>query len=133
MNKYYLDFIMKKLENDIKNELISKNQDKEEIILRETIDYFQKNEIVFEENTSSSGTHQRRNRDAYKGKKNKCKARIWNEGHGGQCSCSGKKEYDNYCKTHFNKGSNWWLGTIDEPRPERPINSHGKVHYWLSS
>jgi len=132
MDKYYFDFIKRKLEKDIIRELISKNADNHEIILDEISKYFN-NDIVFIDDFTSSGTHQKRNRDAYKDKKNRCRARIWNEGLGGQCSCSGKKEYNDYCKRHFNKENEWWLGTINKSRPERPIHLNGKVHHWLNN
>ena len=49
---------------------------------------------------------------------------------GGQCSFTGK--YDGFCKKHSEKKYEWWLGTIDQPRPERPINHKDKIHIWLN-
>ena len=67
----------------------------------------------------------------YKDKEGRCKARVWNEGEGGQCSFTGSEGYDGFCKTHFNKGGNeWFLGCIDEPRPERPQFPNGDILRW---
>lgn len=58
-----------------------------------------------------------------------CKARIWNGGYPCQCSHRQQDETD-YCKKHKPSflGDGWWLGRIDEPRPENPvyIDKHGK-------
>jgi len=131
MNEYYSSFLKQKLKNDIEHSICLLNPSQQSIIMDELNEIF-KSEIVFhEKERNTHGTHQVRDRNAYKNKKERCIARVWNEGNGGQCSCIGKKEYNNFCKTHFNKGGNeWWLGTIDKPRPERPVNSKGKLHYW---
>ena len=52
---------------------------------------------------------------------------------GGQCSRTG--DYEGFCKYHFHPATgpgkyDWWLGTIDKPRPERPKNHKGKIHIW---
>lgn len=129
MNNYYNDFIVEKLKNDIikdLNDIFDK-----EMVIKEVNDYFEKNEIVFNETNKVTGTHQIRNRDAYDKKENKCKALVWNEGHGGQCSRSSKNEFNGFCKTHFKKGGeDWFLGTT-EKRVERPIDTKGKFYEWL--
>ena len=40
-----------------------------------------------------------------------------------------QEKYDGFCKKHSLKGHTWWLGTINLPRPERPINHNGKFIY----
>jgi len=130
MNKYYYEFIKEKLKKDIIEEM-SKNKRYENMIQKEIDDYFKNNEIEFNESNKIIGTHQVRNRDAYEKKENKCKALVWNEGFGGQCSRSMKDDCGGFCKQHFKKGGEeWWLGTI-EKRVERPVDIKGKVHYWL--
>lgn len=129
MNKYYYDIIIQKLKNDVIKEL-NEILD-EEIINKEVNEYFETNTIVFNETNKVTGTHQIRNRNAYDKKENKCKALVWNEGHGGQCSRSAKKGCNDFCKTHFSKGGeNWFLGTI-EKRVERPMDAKGKIYEWL--
>ena len=129
MKKYYFDFIQEKLKKDIIQTLIDQTIDP--LIVEELVtSYLSENEIVFEEIKETSITHKIRDRSAYKNKKNKCIARVWNEGEGGQCSRSGI--HCGFCKTHFKKGGHcWWLGTINQPRPERPIYpTSGEVHHW---
>lgn len=129
MNKYYYDLIIQKLKNDIIKEL-NEILD-EEIVNKEVNEYFETNTIVFNETNKVTGTHQIRNRNAYDKKENKCKALVWNEGHGGQCSRSAKKDCNGFCKTHFSKGGeDWFLGTI-EKRVERPVDTKGKIYEWL--
>ena len=129
MNKYYYNFIIEKLKKDIINEISDK--DNIEIVKKEINEYFLKNEITFNENVQNTGTHQYRTRVAYQNKENKCKALVWNEGHGGQCSRKMKEGCNGFCKTHFTKGGeDWWLGTI-EKRVERPVDIKGKIHIWL--
>ena len=133
MNKYYFEFLLQKLKKDCKSDLLTEfNSEIHDIILKEIDLYFAKNTITFTEVNISSGTHQVRNRNAYQGKINKCKALVWNEGYGGQCSRTSKEDCNGFCKTHFHKGGTmWWLGTIEQ-RIERPIDSKGKVHYWIT-
>ena len=129
MNKYYYDLIILKLKNDVIKEL-NEILD-EEIVNKEVNEYFETNTIVFNETSKVTGTHQIRNRNAYDKKENKCKALVWNEGHGGQCSRSAKNDCNGFCKTHFSKGGeDWFLGTI-EKRVERPMDSKGKIYEWL--
>ena len=89
-------------------------------------------ELKFEEekNYKENKTHKYRDRIKYEGKEGKCLARVWNCGMGGQCSFTGK--YGGFCKKHSEKKYEWWLGTIDQPRPERPINHKDKIHIWLN-
>lgn len=129
MNKYYFDFFKEKLKKDVIHELLKEGVPKE-LLIQEVNLYF-KDVIQFNDIQQSSGTHQMRPRSIYQNKKNRCKARIWNEGEGGQCSCTGLEEYNGFCKTHFKKGENqWFLGTIYEPRPERPQKSDGTLLVW---
>ena len=119
MKKYYFDFIQEKLKKDIMKTLIDESIDP--IIVQKLVtEYFRENEITFNEIEGTSSTHKVRDRNAYNNKEGKCIARVWNEGEGGQCSRSGI--HCGFCKTHFKKGGkSWWLGTVDQPRPERPI------------
>ena len=127
MNKYYFNFFKEKLKKDVIHELINQGID-ENIVHREVNLYFE-NEIQFDEIQQTSDTHQIRPRCVYQDKENRCKARVWNEGEGGQCSNTGIQ--NGFCKTHSKRGGNqWFLGTVDKPRPERPIHPDGKVHYW---
>ena len=101
--------------------------------LKELIDKFiKKQNIVFKEKTTEYTEHKKCiDRAKYENKENKCLARIWNHGRGCQCSFTGK--FDGFCKRHSEKRYDWWLGTIDRPRPERPIHhSNKKVHIWLN-
>lgn len=131
MNPYY-DGIMKKLlEEDI--EKYFKDFEGEKSKLKNIINKFLLNkELNFEEqmNYKENKTHKYRDRIKYEDKEGKCLARVWNCGMGGQCSFAGK--YDGFCKKHYEKKYDWWLGTIDQPRPERPINHKDKIHIWLN-
>tara|TARA_Y100001935_G_C17189056_1_gene449084 strand:- start:223 stop:594 length:372 start_codon:yes stop_codon:yes gene_type:complete len=122
--------MIEKLKKDIMNELQDDNKIHKDLLIKELDTYFQENELTFSEVSITNGTHQVRNRDAYKNKINKCKALVWNEGYGGQCSRSQKEGCGGFCKAHFEKGGEeWWLGTVDS-RIERPIDIKGKLHYW---
>jgi len=131
MNSYY-DGIMKKLiEEDMENYFKDFEGEKSE--LKNIINKFLlTKELKFEEekNYKENKTHKYRDRIKYEGKEGKCLARVWNCGMGGQCSFTGK--YDGFCKKHSEKKYEWWLGTIDQPRPERPINHKDKIHIWLN-
>ena len=129
MNKYYYDLIIQKLKKDIISSL--EGYCDSDILIKEVNDYFKNNTIVFNETDKITGTHQVRNRDAYEKKPNKCKALVWNEGHGGQCSRTMKDGCNGFCKSHFTKGGDdWFLGTI-EKRIERPVDANGKIYKWL--
>ena len=98
MNKYYYDFITNKLKKDIQIELHMLNESHSVLLDSEIESYFQGNTIEFNEVSHSSDTHQVRNRDAYQLKENRCKALVWNEGYGGQCSRSSKEECNGFVK-----------------------------------
>ena len=102
MNKYYHEFVKQRLKKDIMNELIKEGFPR--IIVVKELNLYFKNEIQFNEVKRSMGTHQIRDRGAYKDRKDRCKARVWNEGEGGQCSCSGR--YDGFCMTHLKREEN---------------------------
>ena len=131
MNSYY-DGIMKKLiEEDM--EKYFKDFEGEKSELKNIINKFLlTKELKFEEekNYKENKTHKYRDRIKYEGKEGKCLARVWNCGMGGQCSFTGK--YDGFCKKHSEKKYEWWLGTIHQPRPEKPINHKDKIHIWLN-
>jgi hypothetical protein len=134
MKEYFYNIVKEYLKQDIIKELLKKGFD-EKIVNNIVEDYFLNNDISFKdrEYQSNSKTHQVRDRRAYTTKEAMCKALVWNEGYGGQCSRSSKENCDGFCKTHFNKGGNdWWLGTI-EKRVERPVDKYGKIHLWLEN
>tara|TARA_B100000575_G_C23125928_1_gene652325 strand:- start:174 stop:569 length:396 start_codon:yes stop_codon:yes gene_type:complete len=131
MNSYYEGIMKKLVEEDI--EKYFKDFEGEKSELKNIINKFLLNkELKFEEekNYKENKTHKYRDRIKYEGKEGKCLARVWNCGMGGQCSFTGK--YDGFCKKHSEKKYEWWLGTIDQPRPERPINHKDKIHIWLN-
>ena len=129
MNKYYFNFFKENLKKDVIHELLKEGIAKE-LLIQEVNIYFE-GDIQFDDVQQMSSTHQMRSRSIYQDKKNRCKARVWNEGEGGQCSCTGLEEYNGFCKTHFKKGGNrWFLGTIDQPRPERPLKPDGTLLVW---
>jgi hypothetical protein len=119
---------------------ITKGEEESKIIKRLIEEYFNKSDIVFEKvqekyKIKENQTHIYRERDKYMLKENKCLARIWNCGMGGQCSNKGIN--DGFCKKHSEPKTGpgkyeWWMGTVDKPRPERPINHKGKIHEWLN-
>lgn len=132
MNSYHKDIFKKIIKTDIYKYFEGFQGDKEN--LEKLIDkfisehelYFKENDILYKENK----THKYRDRIKYHDKEDKCLARVWNCGMGGQCSFTGK--YDGFCKKHSTKRYDWWLGTVDCPRPERPINHKDKIHIWLN-
>ena len=143
MNDYYLNFITQKMKGDIISDLLKNDNIKEieninEIIEKEVTNYFSQNEINLEnennDNISQSKTHVYRDRTQYKHRENMCLARVWNCGMGGRCSRKGI--IDGFCKGHAEPKNGpgkheWWLGTIDKPRPREPINHTGKTHRWI--
>ncbi len=145
MNDYYFQFILKKLKKDVivtlnENENIQNIENINDIITDEVNIYFRTNEITFKgegeenEKIKQSKTHLYRDRTQYKDRKNMCKARVWNCGMGGQCSRKGIM--DGFCKGHAEPKNGpgkeeWWLGTIDKPRPRNPVNHTGKIHIWI--
>lgn len=58
-----------------------------------------------------------------------CQARIWNEGHGGQCCRRGI--FQGFCGKHKTEEQRW-CGIITEERPQHPVNTRGKTHTWKS-
>lgn len=133
---YYDNIILNKLKEDVLCVLI-KNTNFSKIVIEDIVHkYFENNKINFIEPVEKYGvkeckTHIYRDRKNYKEDKNRCIARVWNEGMGGQCAC--KAKYDKFCKRHKDKGGyDWCFGTIDLPRPVNPRNHKGKVHIWLN-
>lgn len=67
--------------------------------------------------------------------KNKCKIRIWDGGNYGKTQCSNEKDCNGICMKH-NKAlqrmpdNKWWLGLIDEDRPENPYHHISGYHTW---
>lgn len=67
---------------------------------------------------------------------NKCQARVWAGGYGGQCT---RKHNDNGCLCTLHKKiqgehGSLWLGMVSSMRPDDPVNpKNGKVHQWLIS
>lgn len=63
----------------------------------------------------------------------KCQARIWAEGYD-QVQCSFLPQIGTcFCKRHSD--SDWWLGKITDPKPEKPIlysrvHPNGLEHQW---
>ena len=129
MNSYHEDIFKILIIKDINTYFEEFKGDKGD--LKELIDKFVSNETIdFKEEKDHVEHKKCIDRSKYGDKDGKCLARIWNNGRGCQCSFTGK--YDGFCKKHSLKGRAWWLGTIDLPRPERPINHKGKVHTWLN-
>ena len=132
MNSYYKGIIKNLIEEDIKGYF--KDFEGEKSGLDELLKSFLKEkDIIFEveeKRYKENKTHKYRDRAKYEDKERKCLARVWNCGIGGQCSFTGK--CNGFCKKHSEKNYDWWLGTIDLPRPERPVNHKGKVHIWLN-
>mgnify|MGYP001190612980 FL=1 len=132
MNSYHEDIFKKLIITDINTHFDKYTGDKGD--LKGLIDEFiSTQDISFEETPHEyreNKTHKYRDRIKYEGKSGKCLARVWNCGMGGQCSFTGK--YDGFCKKHSLKGYEWWLGTVNFPRPERPINHKDKIHIWLT-
>ena len=128
MNDYYLNFIKQKLKKDI---LMRFSPEYHSHLSDEIDNYFLTHPIEFKDIQKEKQLHVSRPEEKYKCKKNRCKARIWNEGNERQCS---RNALDHgFCKTHFENGAEeWWLGVITEPRPERPVHPDGRVHTWIN-
>jgi hypothetical protein len=131
MNSYHEDILKQILKTDMI--LYFKDYEGSKVSLEECLtEFLSTKDVIFEEEEKGyreNKTHKFRDRIKYESKENKCLCRVWNCGMGGQCSFTGK--YDGFCKKHSEKGYDWWLGTIDTPRPERPVNHKDKVHIWL--
>lgn len=68
----------------------------------------------------------------------KCNARIWNGGRGTQCNMNISSKDHYLCKYHYKAcqlrmpNNKWWLGLINEERPENPINPSNQLpHVWM--
>ena len=134
MNSYHEDILKQIIKTDMN--LYFKDYQGDKVSLEECITGFlSTNNVefspVYEEKVGyrENKSHKFRDRIKYESKDGKCLCRVWNCGMGGQCSFTGK--YNGFCKTHSEKGYDWWLGTIDTPRPERAVNHRGKIHIWL--
>lgn len=145
MENYYKEIIKDFIKEEVESyfNTLEKTEEQSDIIQTLIDEYFSENELAFKEeedikqkyNLKENKTHVYRNRDKYESKENKCLARIWNCGMGGQCS--NKAVIDGFCKKHCEPKTgpgkyDWWLGTIDKERPVRPINHKGKVHIWAN-
>ena len=131
--------VIKKLKKDITHdiyhdyiELIDIHEIK--YIIDNTIqEYFDSYTINYENDNNSDNNHLFRDRDLYKIDELTCKARIWNEGYGGQCS---RKYHTNsihqLCKKHDLKfkENTLTLGFISEKKPKNPKNSKGINLQW---
>lgn len=132
MNPYHKDIFKKLIISDL-NEYFKDFQGNKENLKKLIDEFISKQEINLDEEIpvyKENKTHKYRDRIKYSNKTGRCLARVWNCGMGGQCSFTGK--YNGFCKKHSLKGHEWWLGTIDLPRPERPINHKNKIHIWLN-
>ena len=133
MNTYYKDIFKVLLKDDLIKHFDNFEGKKEglEKIIEE---FFSNNDFEFKEvelEKQTKTTNKKcKDREKYSCKENRCKARTWNSGRGGQCGFTGK--FDGFCKKHYEKKDDWWLGTVDCPRPERPIHENGKIHYWMN-
>ena len=127
-----MEFIKQYLEKDIVNELINNYQvdwDESrwnEILQNETAKYLQTQSLSFQEKVKERSFIDRR---LFTLNECHCQARIWNEGHGGQCSR--KKKFGDFCGKH-NTETSRWCGIITEERPIHPVNTKGKEHTWRS-
>ena len=133
MNEYYEQFIILKLKKDIYETLSPQCLDKVE--LQNVINAHFQNYKVTMNVEKKKFKEIYRPREKYEYRENMCLARVWNCGFGGQCSRKG--DFDGFCKSHHSPkngleagGYEWWMGTVDQPRPERPIHPNGKVHIW---
>ena len=64
----------------------------------------------------------------------KCLARVWDKGDYGNKGCQRLKFKGCLCKKHYNASlrmnGTWWLGLINEERPENPIHPISGKHKW---
>lgn len=64
----------------------------------------------------------------------KCLARLWDKGDYGNTQCQNIKSNGCLCSKHYNSslrmGGLWWLGLINEERPENPIHPISGLHKW---
>lgn len=64
----------------------------------------------------------------------KCLARLWDKGDFGNIQCQRTKFNTCLCKKHYNAslrmGGKWWLGLVNEERPENPKHPISGEHKW---
>ena len=64
----------------------------------------------------------------------KCLARLWGNGDYGDTQCQKTKFKGCLCKKHYNASlrmrGKWWLGLINEERPENPGHPISGKHKW---
>ena len=68
-------------------------------------------------------------------KDNQCSARIWDGGTYGNTQCSHKVIDNCLCEMHLTStlrmpNNKWWLGLINETRPENPYHPIAGYHKW---
>jgi primosomal protein N' len=85
-------------------------------------------------------TSEERAREGYDS--DRCDARVWLNGFGGQCTH--KKDGQSCMCTHhspegkwgpsYDEDGNWWLGLVTDPRPENPVRpgGSGKPKAWVT-
>ena len=69
-------------------------------------------------------------REMFKGKINKCHARLWNNGY--ECQCSNKIIDDNLCKKHINMLEKYKVlrfGYINEPLPRHDLINYNSLKW----
>ena len=137
--KYYYELIITKLKNDITIDLVKELQDKYSIesITNEINSYFDNNEITFENHIETKDTKYYINRENFLHIQDRCQARVWNRGYGGQCGRTYHGGRHCLCKKHetmLTRDKELWLGYIDDKRPVDPIHPINKrIHKWKSS
>lgn len=100
-------------------DFIQNNNISEDEMTKMIDNYFTENDIVFE---SLPNEKQYVDRSLFEGKQDRCCARVWNGGYGGQCSR--KQKRNELCQKHQDiiiQQGELWLGYITEKRPENPI------------
>tara|TARA_B100000686_G_C16500923_1_gene816990 strand:- start:297 stop:698 length:402 start_codon:yes stop_codon:yes gene_type:complete len=64
----------------------------------------------------------------------RCLARLWGDGSTGNVRCERIIKCGCMCKKHFEAAQRmngiWWLGMINEERPEEPIHPISGKHKW---
>jgi len=65
---------------------------------------------------------------------NRCYARLWGDGSFGNDRCERQIKSGCMCKKHLEAAGRmngkWWLGMINEPRPENPEHPVSGKHQW---
>ena len=65
---------------------------------------------------------------------NRCYARLWGDGSFGNDRCERHIKSECMCKKHLEAATRmngiWWLGLINEPRPENPEHPVSGKHQW---